>query len=214
MLIEAYVETAEQAAAVGAAADRLELCGPGEGGLTPSDALLRDVLRVVRVPVHAMVRPRAGDFVYDATEFQAMRLTIAQLRGLGVSGVVFGVLLRDGRLDLERMAELRMLARGLRVVCHRSFDVTPNADEALEQLVALGVDEVLTSGHAATALEGAATLRRHVERAAGRIEILAGGGVRPHNVAALVAQTGVRALHARATDSSVISGLRDSLALR
>lgn len=214
MLIEAYVETAEQAvAAVAAGADRLELCGAGEGGVTPSDALVAEVHGAVNVPVHAMVRPRAGDFVYDANELQLMRVAITRLRELGARGVVFGVLTRDGRLDVERMAELRTLARGLRVVCHRAFDVTPDSAEALEQLVALGVDEVLTSGHAPTALEGAATLRRHVLRSAGRIEILAGGGVRPHNVAALVAHSGVHAVHARAVDASVISGLRDRLAL-
>lgn len=212
-LIEAYVETAEQAAAaVAAGADRLELCGEGEGGLTPPDALLREVLRVVPVPVHVMVRPRAGDFVYSTSEFAEMRSAIPRLRELGAEGVVFGVLLADGRLDAARVAELVALSTDLRVVCHRAFDLTPDADEALEQLIALGVDEVLTSGHAGTALDGAATLRRHVERSAGRIEILAGGGVRPHNVAALVAQTGVRAVHARAEDSSVISGLRDHLA--
>lgn len=212
MLIEAYVETAEQAAAAArAGADRLELCGEGEGGVTPPDVLLRDVMRAVHVPVHVMVRPRAGDFVYSASELEEMRSAIPRLRELGASGVVFGILLADGRLDVGRMAELVALCGGLRVVCHRAFDATPDADEALEQLIALGVHEVLSSGHALTALEGAATLRRHVERAAERITILAGGGVRPHNVAPLVTQTGVHAVHARAFDASVIAGLRGIL---
>lgn len=211
MLIEAYVETVEQAAAaVAEGADRLELCGPGEGGLTPSLATLGWLARSQGFAVHAMLRPRAGDFVYSADEFEQMRRALPRLREHGARGVVFGVLRADGRLDLERMAELVGLAAGLRLVCHRAFDATPDADEALQQLVALGVHEVLTSGHAPTALEGAAQLRRHVERAAGRIEILAGGGVRPHNVRALVTQTGVHRVHARALEPHIIAGLRAS----
>lgn len=210
MLIEAYVETAEQAqAAIAAGANRLEFCGAGEGGLTPSLATLGLVAQSLSVPVHAMLRPRAGDFVYDMDEFAKMRRAIPRLREHGARGVVFGILLGDGRLDVERMGELVAFCDGMRVVCHRAFDVTPDADEALEQLIELGVHEVLTSGHAPTALEGAATLRRQVVRAAGRIEILAGGGVRPHNAAEIVKQTGVQSLHARAFDASVIGGLRD-----
>ncbi len=209
MLVEAYVETDEQAErAIAEGADRLELCGPGEGGLTPALATLGFVARSLKLPTHAMVRPRAGDFVYDRDDFAKMCVAIPRLREHGATGVVLGVLEEDGRLDLPRMRELVALADGMRVVCHRAFDATPDADEALEQLIELGVHEVLTSGHAATALEGAATLKRHVERAAGRIEILAGGGIRPHNVRALVTQTGVQCVHARAFEPHVISGIR------
>ncbi len=211
MLIEAYVETPEQAAiAVGEGADRLELCGPGEGGLTPSDELLRGVLRVVSVPVHVMVRPRPGDFFFSLAEYEEIRRDVPRMRELGASGVVLAALHQDGRLHLGWMAELVELARGMRVVCHRAFDRTPDADAALDQLIALGVHEVLTSGHAATAFEGAATLRRHVQRAAGRIGILAGGGVRAHNARELVTQTGVQSLHARAFDGLVVAGLREA----
>jgi copper homeostasis protein len=135
---------------------------------------------------------------------------VPRLREQGADGVVFGILHEDGRLDLDRMAELVRLADGMRVVCHRAFDATPDADEALEQLISLGVHEVLTSGHAPTALEGAAVLKRHVQRAAGRILILAGGGVRPHNVKQLLTQTGVHRVHARATDARIIGGIRAS----
>lgn len=211
MFIEAYVETAEQAeAAVAEGANRIELCGAGEGGLTPSLALVGALSQSLGVPVHAMVRPRASDFVYDDTDFAKMCLAIPRMRTHGARGVVFGVLRADGQLDIERMRELVQLADGMRVVCHRAFDSTPNADEALEQLIELGVHEVLTSGHAPTALEGAAVLKRHVERAARRIVILAGGGVRPHNVKQLVTQTGVQQVHARATDAQVIAGIRAS----
>jgi copper homeostasis protein len=212
MLVEAYVETPEQAiVAVGEGADRLELCGPGEGGLTPSDDLLRAVKRAVSVPVHVMVRPRPGDFFFSAAEFAEIRRDVPRMRELGASGVVLAVLRSDSRLHLEWMAELVELAKGMRVVCHRAFDATPDADAALDQMIALGVHEILTSGHAATAFEGAATLRRHVERAAGRIGILAGGGVRAHNARELVAQTGVQSLHARAFDPGVIRGIRAAI---
>lgn len=212
IFVEAYVETAAQAeAAMAAGADRLELCGPGEGGLTPDPELLASLAQRRRLPVHAMVRPRAGDFVYDDAAFDEMRRAIPRLRECGAQGVVFGILLPDGRLDIARMRELVALAAGMRVVCHRAFDATPDADAALDALVALGVHEVLTSGHAPTALEGAATLRRLQARADGRIAILAGGGIRPHNVRAVVAQSGVQRVHARATDAAVIRGIRDAL---
>lgn len=211
IFIEAYVETdAQGAAAVAAGADRLELCGPGEGGLTPDPVVLGWLAQHERYPVHAMLRPRAGDFVYGAGEFDAMRRDVARLRQRGAQGVVFGILLPDGRLDVERMGALVALAEGMRVVCHRAFDATPDADAALDALIALGVHEVLTSGQAPTALEGAATLRRLHERARGRIAILAGGGIRPHNVRELVAQSGVHRVHARATDAAVIRGIRDA----
>lgn len=207
--IEAYVETAEQAeAAMAAGADRLELCGPGEGGLTPALALVEQLARVRRFPVHAMVRPRSGDFVYTDAEFDEMRRTISALRERGAAGVVFGVLLPDGRLDVPRMRELVTLSDGLRTVCHRAFDATSDPAATLRELLALGIDEVLTSGQAPTALEGAETLRRLHALAEGRLAILAGGSVRPHNVRELVAQSGVHRVHARATDPEVIRGIR------
>lgn len=212
IFVEAYVETREQGdAAMAAGADRLELCGPGDGGLTPDYATLGWLAKSQAYPVHAMLRPRAGDFVYDADEFEQMRRAIPRLRQLGARGVVFGILRADGRLDTERMAELCTIAQGLQVVCHRAFDATPDADAALDALITLGVHEVLTSGQAPTALEGAATLRRLHERAAGRIAILAGGGIRAHNVRELVARSGVQRVHARATDAAVIRGIRSAL---
>ena len=208
--IEAYVETAAQAvAAVEAGADRLELCGPGEGGLTPEPELVDAVVASVNVPVHAMLRPREGNFVYTDAEFALMRADLQRLRAQRVQGVVFGVLLADRRLNVERMRLLVADAAGLTTVCHRAFDYTPDAEAALRDLLALGVDEVLTSGHAPTALEGADALRRLHELGGGQLAILAGGGVRPQNVRALVAQSGVHRVHARATDAAVIRGIRD-----
>ncbi|MDQ8178238.1 MAG: copper homeostasis protein CutC [Gemmatimonadota bacterium] len=208
MIVEAYVdrlETASSAAANGAG--RLELCGPGEGGLTPSPDLLYEVLAAVRIPVHVMIRPRIGDFVYSADEFAAMQDGIAMAKAAGAAGVVFGITHADGALDVARMAELVALARPLRVGIHRAFDRAPDPEVALDQVIALGIDVVLTSGHAESAEQGIPTLARLVTRAAGRTVILAGGGVRAPNVRRIINETGVHEVHARASDPEVFAAL-------
>lgn len=207
-LVEAYVD--ELATAVAAAqhgAGRLELCGLGEGGLTPSPGLLCEVLDAVRIPVHAMVRPRTGDFVYSAGEFAAMREGVAMAKDAGAAGVVFGITHADGTLDVARMAELVTLARPMRVGIHRAFDRAPDPDVALDQVIALGIDVVLTSGHAESAEQGIPTLARLVTRASGRTVILAGGGVRAPNVRRIIRETGVHEVHARASDPEVFAAV-------
>jgi copper homeostasis protein len=215
-MIEGYVESLEDATrALDEGATRLELCGPGEGGLTPSEALLGAVRAACCRPIHVMIRPRPGDFVYTAAELDAMRHAIEAAARAGAEGVVLGVLLPTGALDIARMAELVALARPLRVVCHRAFDRTPDADAALGRLIALGVDGVLTAGHASTASDGAAQIARHVRRAAqadADIEIIAGGSVRGATVGALVAATAVAAVHARATEPGTIAAIAAVLA--
>lgn len=213
ILIEAYVTSAVEAlAAEDAGAGRIELCGPGAGGLTPTETSVLSTLSLVHVPVHVMIRPREGDFVYTDDEFAAMRDGVRMAKAAGARGVVFGILHADGTLDVARMRELMLLARPLKVGCHRAFDRTPDADAALDALLALGVHVVLTSGHAATAQEGAVTLARHVKRAGNRISILAGGSLRATNARAIIAATGVSAVHARGTDHRVIQELADVLA--
>ena len=208
MLVEAYVDQLDTAlAAERNGAGRLELCGPGEGGLTPSPELLAAVLATVRIPVHAMVRPRTGDFVYTDTEFAQMRDEVAMIKSVGAAGVVIGISNPDGTLDLPRMRELIALARPLRVGVHRAFDRTPDADVALDQLIAMGVDIVLAAGHAPTAEEGIETLARLVRRAAGRTLIMPGGGVRANNVRAITDRTGCSEVHARAADPQVFAEL-------
>src|SRR5690606_15458535 len=135
-----------------AGAGRIKLCGPGEGGLTPAREAILETLSLVRVPVHVMVRPRERDFHYSAYEFDEMRLSAEMVKRSGAAGVVFGVLRREGMLDADRMSQLIAISRPLRVACHRAFDSTHDADAALETLLRLGVDLVLTSGHALTAL--------------------------------------------------------------
>lgn len=213
VLVEACVDSLEGATAAEASgAGRLELCGPGEGGLTPSPGLLVGVLASARIPVHVMIRPREGGFVYSVDELAAMAASVEMAKAAGAQGVVFGILTEDGELDEERMAQLIARARPMRVACHRAFDATVEADRSLEVLLSLGVDLVLTSGHAKTALEGAAQLRRHQEVAAGRMVILAGGGIRGPNVREVVAKSGVRELHARATDPEVFAAVVRALA--
>ncbi len=207
-LVEAYVDQLETAcAAERHGGERLELCGPGEGGLTPSPASLHEVLVAVRIPVHAMIRPRTGDFVYTAEEFAAMREGIAMAKAAGAAGVVFGITHADGTLDVARMAELVTLARPLRVGIHRAFDRAPDPEVALDQVIALGIDVVLTSGHAESAEQGIPTLARLVTRAAGRTVILAGGGVRAPNVRRIINETGVHEVHARASDPEVFAAV-------
>src|SRR5262245_60444727 len=192
--IELAVESmaAAQAAAVGGA-DRIELAQElAVGGVTPSDELTAHVLDAVNVPVFAMVRPRAGDFVYSAGEAAQMCDTIARLRAQGVHGLVAGALTEAREVDRAATAALVSAAAGLPFTFHRAFDRTVDLSIALEQLVDLGVTRVLTSGGAPTALGGSARLHALVEQSAGRITILAGGNVRASNVRDVVSLTGVK----------------------
>jgi copper homeostasis protein len=199
--VEVAVESvagARNAAAAGA--DRLELCSSlGEGGLTPSLGLLAAVRDAVSVPVFAMVRPRAGDFFYDDAEFDVMQRDVKLLREAGAAGIVGGVLTADGRIDEARLAALCRLSAPLPLTCHRAFDLAADAAAALDALVRIGVARVLTSGQARSAPEGAAAIAALVARAAGRIAVMAGAGVRDDNVAAIVAKTGCREVHLSAT---------------
>lgn len=190
-----------------AGADRLELCGPSAGGVTPSPALMAAVMAAVKIPVYVMIRPREGDFSCTPSEFESMERAVDGAKEAGVAGVVFGILRANGTLAASRMGALLARARPMRVGCHRAFDSTPEPELALETLLTLGVDLVLTAGHAPTAAEGAATLARHVEKAGEGLTVLAGGGVRGANVKALVEASGVSEVHARGTSAAVIAEL-------
>lgn len=179
-------------------ADRVELCSAmALGGLTPSLGTLVEARGRTRVAMVSMVRPRAGGFAYTAGEFAAMRRDAELAVSHGADGIVFGILRPDGAVDVERCAVLVDIARaaGRQAVFHRAFDVVPEPFLALEVLISLGITRILTSGRQASALAGAGLIRELVERAAGRIEILPGGGIRDTNVAELLRVTGVRAVH-------------------
>ncbi len=194
---EVCVESVEAAkAAQAGGAHRVELCADLlEGGITPSAgtiALARDRLSV---RLHVIIRPRGGDFCYSATEFAVMLRDVATAKALGADGVVIGVLQPDGAINAEHTAELIATARPLSVTFHRAFDVTRNPFEALETLIALGVERVLTSGQEASALEGADLVAELVRRAGDRIIVMPGGGIRAGNVAKVLAATGAQEIH-------------------
>jgi copper homeostasis protein len=217
ILIEAAVESLDDAlAAISGGADRLELCADLDaGGTTPARARVAGVLARVNVPVLVMIRPRPGDFVYSRTELDRMRDDIAIALELGAAGVVLGALDRSGRVDVTATRALIASARGRAVTFHRAIDETPDVLQSIDALASLGVKRVLSSGAAPTALEGATTLARMVARAGDALRIVAGGGVRAHNAAAIVGRAQVREVHARCgTDASRIRGIRDALGAR
>ena len=183
-------------AAQNAGADRVELCASLlEGGLTPSLGTVTTVLRRAIIPFHVMVRPRGGDFLYSALEFASMLADVEALRRAGASGVVCGCLLPDGQIDAARMRALVAAAGPMNVTCHRAFDMTRDAAEAVEALVAAGVARVLTSGQRDSALEGIATIKATVAAARGRLSVMACGGLNAGNIAQVMRETGADELH-------------------
>jgi len=214
VIVEAAVESLDDAlAAVAGGADRLELCANLDaGGTTPSAALITAVRERVEVPVVVMIRPRGGDFTYSDDELSRMYEDVAMARALGASGVVFGVLDTFDRLDLERTAALVEAADGVPVTFHRAIDQVARRVVAMDALAALGVARVLSSGGGKTASDGLDELRAMVERAADRLVVVAGGGVRATNARAIVERTGVAELHARCGgDAARIRGIVDAV---
>jgi len=207
LFIEAAVESIGGALAADAeGVDRIELCGPlHDGGVTPSVGLTTRALASVTKPIHVFIRPRTGNFVYDRHDVAVMLGDINEAKTAGAPGVVFGALTVDGRIDRGIMSELIAAARPMTVGFHRAFDRVADQSTALETLIDLGVAVVLTSGGAALALDGAPRLRLLVDQAAGRIDILAGGGITPSNVVELIERSGVRHVHGKA-----FAGLRDA----
>ena len=197
LIFEVCVDSAEAAmAAQEGGAHRVELCSDLlEGGLTPSHGTIRVARERLRIAVMAMVRPRGGDFCYTGTEFAVMREDLLAAKAMGVDGVVFGLLNPDGTVDRERTAELIALARPLSVTFHRAFDVTRDPFEALDTLIALGVERVLTSGQEPSVLEGLDLIVELVRRAAGRIIVMPGGGITARNVGRISAACGASELH-------------------
>lgn len=159
-----------------------------------------------------MVRPRAGDFVYDAAEVANIHGVSLEMCDAGAAGVVFGILRRDGSIDAHATRGIVRLVGAKETVFHRAFDATPDAESALDALIECGITRVLTAGQASSAVEGAQKLAALWAHAAGRIEIIAGGGVRAPNVGELARKSGLKQIHARATEPGVIAGLRAALA--
>ncbi|MBD9372872.1 copper homeostasis protein CutC [Rhizobium sp. ARZ01] len=196
-LIELCVEGIDGfLAAQEAGADRVELCASlMEGGLTPSLATIRAAVKAARIPVHVIIRPRGGDFLYSQTEFETMRDDISALRAEGVAGVVIGCLTSDGRIDEDRTKALVEAARPMSVTCHRAFDMTIDAGEALEALIRCGIDRVLTSGQRDTAVEGLDILKKVNEQAGDRIVIMGCGALDVGNIKTVRDGAGLKEMH-------------------
>lgn len=177
-------------------AGRIELCEDLScGGVTPSEENIKDTLRSVRIPVNVLVRPRGGDFVYSEDEILQTIESIKMCVRLGVNGVVIGALRKDGAVDMDTMRRFLEAAKGVEITFHRAFDECSDPLRALEDIISLGCDRLLTAGHAANVTDGQKTLAILREKAAGRIIILAGSGVRPGNIASIEASTGIREFH-------------------
>jgi copper homeostasis protein len=196
-IIEICVEGIDGAvAAAEAGADRIELCASLiEGGITPSLATIRHACETLEMPVHVIIRPRGGDFLYSPRELETMADDIRSCQQSGAAGVVFGCLKPDGTIDEDTMAALVVAAGEMSVTCHRAFDMTRNAEEAIEALVRCGVDRVLTSGQRDTAVEGLPILKRTVAAARGRIKVMACGALDETNIARVLAESGADELH-------------------
>lgn len=183
-------------------ADRVELCDNLlEGGTTPSAGCLKLARRHLKIGLQAMIRPRGGDFLYDDWEMEVMREDVRLAKEIGADGVVFGCLTAEGEIDRQRTEELLTLARPLNVTFHRAFDMCRDPQRGLEDLIALGVDRLLTSGQEATCLEGLEQIAALQQQAAGRIIILPGGGITPRNLRRIVEGTGVSEVHLAARTS-------------
>ncbi|MBC6611968.1 copper homeostasis protein CutC [Hymenobacter sp. BT507] len=187
-----------QAAQVGGAG-RIELCQNLEqGGITPSYGLIRRVRALLGIQVFVLIRPRPGNFVYDAEEFALMQTDVLACRELGCDGVVLGILNEAGRVDVARCRTLIELAQPMQVTFHRAFDVCQDQAQALEEIVALGCQRVLTSGSATSAEAGQQQLAALVTQAAGRISIQPGAGINAGNLLPLAAAIGATEFHTSA----------------
>jgi copper homeostasis protein len=202
ILFEICVDSVEAAlAAQEGGGDRVELCADLlEGGTTPSAGTVQLTLETLRIPVNVIIRPRGGDFCYSATEFEVMRRDIEMAKAWGANGVVIGILNPDGTVHVDRTRTLVEAARPLSVTFHRAFDVTRDPFEALETLIGLGIDRVLTTGQESSALEGLDLIAELVQRAGDRLIIMP-GGIGERTAARIVAGSGAREFHFTALSS-------------
>ncbi len=202
-------------AAARGGAERVELCcALSEGGLTPSLGMIEEALKVEGIKVNVLIRPRSGDFVYSDEEIRVMVRDIEICRQLGANGVVFGALTPYGDIDMEACQKMAEAAEGLHKTFHRAFDMCRDPQKATERIIELGCDRILTSGQAASVLEGA-ELIGNLQKEFPSIVFIAAGGVSPENVKGIVEATGVREVHAsaKARVSSAMRFRRDSVSM-
>ncbi len=174
----------------------MELCeNMSDGGCTPSAGTISFARKNLHIGLFVMIRPRGADFCYSEDEFEIMKQDLLTARQEGADGVVFGILHPDGTIDKERMSELVQLARPMGVTCHRAFDMTCDPLIAMEALISIGINRILTSGQSDSALDGAPLIRELIEKAAGRIIIMPGHGIKEHNFAKVMEATGADEFH-------------------
>jgi copper homeostasis protein len=196
--IEVCIDSVQSAIAAGqGGANRVELCDNlFEGGTTPSAGAIAVARKYINIGLHVMIRPRGGDFYYSDIEFECMKKDIQVAKDLGADGVVFGLLTRDGHIDIVRTQELTHLASPLQVTFHRAFDMTVDPLQALEDIISIkGITRLLTSGQEKSAYEGAELIARLIKQADGRIIIMPGAGIYERNISKMKQITGAREFH-------------------
>jgi len=199
-LLEVIAFSVESCATIEkAGAHRIELCdNPGEGGTTPSYGFIKKAREKVSIDLFPIIRPRGGDFLYSADEFDMMLKDVQLCKELHCDGVVIGLLDKDGRVDKGRTQKLVEAAYPLEVTFHRAFDRVRDAQEALEDVIAAGCTRILTSGLHPTVSEGKEVLQQLVQQAHGRIIIMPGSGLRAANIGDIAATTGATEFHTSA----------------
>lgn len=203
-VLEICVESVDHAvAAERGGAHRIELCSDlPSGGITPSAGFMQTARRQVRIPIHMLIRPRPGDFIYSDHEFQIMRDDILAARQFGMDGIVLGVLQPDGNVDVERTRSLVALAHPLPVTFHRAFDSSPDLETSLEDVIRTRASRILTSGGQPRATDALPTLARLIEKAKGRILVMPGGGINSDNVVRVIQTTQAQEVHSSAGTST------------
>ena len=210
-LIEACVDSYQSCVnATKGGADRLELCShPIIGGCTPTLPVFKQVQRDCKgVKINVLIRPRFGDFLYTEDEIEAMCEDIATFRDLGANGVVIGALTPDGDLDIEVMKRMMACAGDMDVTLHRAFDMTRDPLKTLEEAIELGCTTILTSGQQANVVLGKDCLKEVYEKAAGRIDIMAGCGVKKWNIQEIHDHTGIKVFHTTGRKGALDSGMK------
>jgi copper homeostasis protein len=186
-------------AAQEAGAYRIELCDNlKEGGTTPSFAQIALARKYLNIKLFPIIRPRGGDFLYSDLEMEIMKTDIEQCKVLGCDGVVFGILTKTGEIDKNRCMELKRAAGNMETTFHRAFDRCRDPFKALEEIIEMGFDRILTSGLENTAVKGASLISKLIEKANGRIIIMPGAGIRPDNLKELIKLTGANEYHSTA----------------
>lgn len=181
-------------------ASRIELCsGPGEGGTTPSYAFIKSAREILHIDLYVMIRPRGGDFLYSGDDFEIMKNDIEICKDFGCDGIVTGILTKHGKVDKKRCKELLDLAYPMEATFHRAFDRVKDPFEALEDIIELGFERILTSGLKPKAIDSTELLSQLIKQAGGRIIIMPGSGITSQNIISIAETTGATQFHSSAS---------------